>query len=81
MGGAIGTVCAPGLFEPQLEGRIQSLVLNDNAPRIADAAVERIRSYAGYAAGVRHGDAELEAFFRMVDRSPMAGSAMHNGAG
>ena len=32
MGGAIGTVCASGLFEPQLKGRIMRLLLNDNAP-------------------------------------------------
>ena len=44
MGGAIGTVCASGLFEPQLKGRIQSLLLNDNAPRLADAALARIKA-------------------------------------
>ena len=47
MGGAIGTVCASGLFEPQLKGRIMRLLLNDNAPRLADAALERIKAYAG----------------------------------
>ena len=31
MGGAIGTVCAAGIFQPRLAARIQSLVLNDNA--------------------------------------------------
>lgn len=65
MGGAIGMVCASGLFEPSLKPRIQSLVLNDTAPRIADAAIERIRSYAGNPPAfdtVR----ELEAFFRQV---------------
>ncbi len=65
MGGAIGMVCASGLFEPSLKTRIQSLVLNDTAPRIADAAIERIRSYAGNPPAfdtVR----ELEAFFRQV---------------
>lgn len=65
MGGAIGTVCASGLFEPQLKGRIQSLLLNDNAPRLADAALERIKAYAGHPPAfdtVR----ELEAFFRQV---------------
>lgn len=65
MGGAIGTVCAGGIFQPGLEGRIQSLVLNDNAPRLAAAAVERIRSYAGSPPAFAT-MAELEAFFRQV---------------
>ncbi|HEY0823574.1 MAG TPA: alpha/beta hydrolase [Ramlibacter sp.] len=65
MGGAIGTVCAAGLLQPQLEDRIQSLVLNDNAPRLAAAAVERIRSYAGNPPAFAT-MAELEAFFRQV---------------
>ena len=47
MGGAIGTVCASGLFEPSLKSRIRSLVLNDNAPELAQAAIERIKAYAG----------------------------------
>jgi pimeloyl-ACP methyl ester carboxylesterase len=65
MGGAIGTVCAGGLAEPSMQGRIQSLVLNDNAPRLAAPAIERIRNYAGSppAFGTM---AELEAFFRQV---------------
>ena len=65
MGGAIGTVCAAGLFEPQLKQRIASLVLNDNAPKLADAAIERIKAYAGQppAFGTVR---ELEAFFRQV---------------
>lgn len=65
MGGAIGTVCASGLWEPALKGRIRSLLLNDNAPRLADAALARIRSYAGEppAFGTVR---ELEAFFRQV---------------
>ena len=65
MGGAIGTVCASGLFQPQLKDRIVSLVLNDTAPQVADAAIERIKSYAGNPPAfdtVR----ELEAFFRQV---------------
>jgi pimeloyl-ACP methyl ester carboxylesterase len=65
MGGAIGTVCAAGLFQPQLKGRIRSLVLNDNAPKLAAPALERIKAYAGNPpafATVR----ELEAFFRQV---------------
>ncbi|HSV50763.1 MAG TPA: alpha/beta hydrolase [Burkholderiaceae bacterium] len=65
MGGAIGTVCASGLFEPGLKSRIQSLVLNDTAPRIADAAVERIRSYAG-SPPVFDTVTQLEAYFRQV---------------
>lgn len=65
MGGAIGTACAAGLFQPRLKDRIRSLVLNDNAPRLSAAAVQRIRDYAGNppAFGTM---AELEAFFRQV---------------
>jgi len=65
MGGAIGTVCAAGMFQPALRDRIRSLVLNDNAPRLAQTALDRIRSYAGSPPSfgtVR----ELEAFFREV---------------
>ena len=65
MGGAIGTVCASGLFQPQLKNRILSLVLNDNAPELAQPAIERIKAYAGQPPAfdsVR----ELEAFFRQV---------------
>jgi pimeloyl-ACP methyl ester carboxylesterase len=65
MGGAIGTVCASGLVEPILKGRIQSLTLNDNAPQLAQVAIERIKAYAGNPPAfdtVR----ELEAFFRQV---------------
>ena len=47
MGGAIGTVGASGYFEPALKARIQSLVLNDNAPQLAAPALERIKAYAG----------------------------------
>ncbi|OUM00307.1 alpha/beta fold hydrolase [Variovorax sp. JS1663] len=65
MGGAIGMVCAGGLVEPRMKARIASLVLNDNAPRIADAAVERIRSYAGSPPAFDT-VVELEAFFRTV---------------
>jgi pimeloyl-ACP methyl ester carboxylesterase len=65
MGGAIGTVCASGLFEPSMPGRILSLTLNDNAPALAAPAIARIREYAGnppaFATVV-----ELEAFFRTV---------------
>lgn len=65
MGGAIGTVCAGGLVVPQMQGRIRSLVLNDNAPRLAAAAIERIRNYAGNPPAFAS-MAELEAFFRQV---------------
>lgn len=65
MGGAIGTVCAGGLLQPALKGRIRSLVLNDNAPRLAAAAVARIRAYAGNPPAFAT-MGELEAFFRNV---------------
>lgn len=63
MGGAIGTVCASGLFEPALKGRILTLTLNDNAPELAQAALARIKGYAGRPP-VFDTVAELEAFFR-----------------
>jgi pimeloyl-ACP methyl ester carboxylesterase len=65
MGGALGMVCASGLFQPGMKQRILSLTLNDTAPQVADAAITRIRAYAGNPpafATVR----ELEAFFRQV---------------
>ncbi|WP_332778130.1 alpha/beta fold hydrolase [Polaromonas sp.] len=65
MGGAIGTVCASGLFQPGMKNRIQSLTLNDNAPQLADAAIGRIRAYAGSPPAFDT-VLELEAFFRMV---------------
>jgi pimeloyl-ACP methyl ester carboxylesterase len=65
MGGAIGTVCAAGLVEPELKGRIKSLVLNDSAPKVADAALERIKAYAGNPP-VFNTVLELEAFFRQA---------------
>jgi pimeloyl-ACP methyl ester carboxylesterase len=65
MGGAIGTVCAAGISEPRLKGRIRSLVLNDNAPRLAEPALARIRAYAGNPPAFST-MAELEAFFRQV---------------
>jgi len=65
MGGAIGTVCAAGLAEPRLKGRIRSLVLNDNAPQLAQAAIERIKAYAGTPPAFDT-VAELETFFRQV---------------
>lgn len=65
MGGAIGTVCAGGILEPQLQARIQSLTLNDNAPELARAAIDRIRAYAGSPPAFDT-VLELEAFFRQV---------------
>ena len=63
MGGAIGTVGASGYFEPELQRRIRSLVLNDNAPQLAAAAIERIKAYAGQPPAFRR-VSELEAFLR-----------------
>jgi pimeloyl-ACP methyl ester carboxylesterase len=65
MGGAIGTVCASGLFQPQLKGRIRSLLLNDNAPELAAPALERIKAYAGSPPAFDT-IVDLEAFFRQV---------------
>lgn len=65
MGGAIGTLCAGGLAQPRLKGRIRSLVLNDNAPRLAQAALDRIRAYAGQLPTFAT-VTELEAFLRQV---------------
>jgi len=65
MGGAIGTVGASGLFEPSLRSRILSLTLNDNGPQLAQAAIDRIRSYAGSPPSFDT-VTELEAFFRQV---------------
>lgn len=65
MGGAIGTLCAAGLVEPSLKQRILSLTLNDNAPELAQAAIDRIRAYAGQPPAFDT-VAQLEAFFRQV---------------
>jgi pimeloyl-ACP methyl ester carboxylesterase len=65
MGGSIGLAGAGGLHEPQLKTRIASLVLNDFAPKIAEAAVTRIRSYAGKPPAFDT-VSELETFFRTV---------------
>ncbi|MDP3249766.1 MAG: alpha/beta hydrolase [Polaromonas sp.] len=65
MGGAIGMVCASGLAQPALTGRIASLVLNDNAPQLAVPAIERIKAYAGNPPAF-DSMLELEAFFRQV---------------
>lgn len=61
MGGAIGMVCAAG----PLHGRIERLVLNDIGPRTADAAIQRIRSYAGNPAAFDT-VGELEQYFRTI---------------
>jgi pimeloyl-ACP methyl ester carboxylesterase len=61
MGGAIGIRIAAGT----LKRRIRSLVLNDMGPKIADAAVERIRSYAGKPPQFDR-LTELEQYFRTV---------------
>ena len=65
MGGALGMVCASGLFQPSMKQRIQSLTLNDTAPQVADAAITRIRAYAGNPPAFAT-VLELEAFFRQV---------------
>lgn len=65
MGGALGTVCASGLFEPSLKAAVRSLLLNDNAPELAEPALVRIKAYAGTPPAFAT-MAELEAFFRQV---------------
>lgn len=65
MGGAIGTLCAAGLAEPGLKHRILSLTLNDNAPELAQDAIERIKLYAGNPPSFAT-MTELEAFFRQI---------------
>ena len=61
MGGAIGLKAAAG----RLRRRIRRLVLNDIGPQIADAAVARIRAYAGKPPAFAT-MGELEAYFRTV---------------
>lgn len=61
MGGAIGMRAAAGA----LKGKIRRLVLNDIGPAIADAAVERILTYAGNPPAFGR-ISELEAFLRTV---------------
>jgi len=61
MGGAIGIRLAAG----GLKGRVQRLVLNDMGPKIADAAVERIKAYAGKPPQFER-VSELEQYFRTV---------------
>ena len=61
MGGAIGCKAAAG----PLRGRIRRMVLNDIGPQLAEAAIQRIRSYAGSPAAFAT-VSELEAYFRTV---------------
>lgn len=61
MGGSIGLVAAAGA----LRGRITRLVLNDNGPELAQAAIERIRGYAGSPSAFAT-VSELEQYFRTV---------------
>ena len=61
MGGAIGLKAAAG----GLSGRIRRLVLNDIGPQLAEAAVARIRSYAGQPPAFAT-MGELEQYFRTV---------------
>jgi pimeloyl-ACP methyl ester carboxylesterase len=61
MGGALGIHLAAGT----LKGRIRRLVLNDIGPKLGDAAVERIRSYAGNPPQFAR-VSELEQYFRTV---------------
>jgi pimeloyl-ACP methyl ester carboxylesterase len=61
MGGAVGLRAAAG----PLRGRIRRLVLNDIGPQLAEAAVARIRSYAGSPPAFAT-MAELEQYFRTV---------------
>jgi pimeloyl-ACP methyl ester carboxylesterase len=61
MGGAIGLHAAAGV----LRGRIRRLVLNDIGPQLADAAIERIRTYAGSPPAFAT-MGELESYFRSI---------------
>ena len=61
MGGAIGIRLAAG----GLKKRMRRLVLNDMGPKIADAAVERIKAYAGKPPQFER-LSELEQYFRTV---------------
>ena len=61
MGGAIGTLAAAG----PLRGRMRRLVLNDSGPQLAEAAIQRIRGYAGNPPAFAT-VSELEAYFRTV---------------
>ena len=61
MGAMIGTAAAAG----PLKGRISHLVLNDMGPKIGDAALERIRAYAGNPARFDR-VSQLEDYFRTI---------------
>jgi len=61
MGGALGIRLAAGA----LKGRIRRLVLNDIGPKLGEAAVERIRAYAGKPPQFAR-VSELEQYFRTV---------------
>lgn len=61
MGGAIGIRLAAG----GLKDRMRRLVLNDMGPKIADAAVERIKAYAGKPPQFER-LSELEQYFRTI---------------
>jgi len=61
MGGAIGIKLAAGA----LKGRIRRLILNDIGPKLGEAAVNRIRSYAGNPPQFSL-LSELEQYFRNV---------------
>jgi pimeloyl-ACP methyl ester carboxylesterase len=61
MGGAIGLALAAGA----MKGRIRRLVLNDIGPKLGEAALERIRAYAGNPPQFER-VSELEAYFRTV---------------
>jgi pimeloyl-ACP methyl ester carboxylesterase len=61
MGGAIGIEAAAG----PLRGRIRRMVLNDVGPQLADAAIARIRAYAGDPPAFDT-VLELEAYFRAI---------------
>jgi len=61
MGGALGIRLAAGA----LKRRIKRLVVNDMGPKIADAAVERIKAYAGKPPQLDR-VSELEQYFRTI---------------
>lgn len=61
MGGAVGSLAAA----TTLRGRIRKLVLNDIGPQLADAAIARIRSYAGKPESFAT-VSELERYFRTI---------------
>lgn len=63
MGAMIGTAAAAG----PLKGRISHLVLNDMGPKIGDAALARIRAYAGNPARFER-VSQLEDYFRTIYR-------------